>query len=85
MVDPLDDPQPVDGSRFDETAVRPVAAGAAAYVTVYIHRANVFALPRQAVKEEGDQKFCYLVRDGKAVKTPVDTALGDEKWVEIAV
>jgi hypothetical protein len=24
-----------------------------------------------------------LVRDGKAVKTPVDTALGDDKWVEV--
>ena len=50
---------------------------------MFIHRPNVFALPRQAVKEEGDQKFCYLVRNGKAVKTPVDTALSNDKCVEV--
>lgn len=52
-------------------------------VTIFIDRPNVFALPRQAVREEGNTMYCYLVHDGKAVKTPVETGLSDGNWVEV--
>jgi HlyD family secretion protein len=71
----------IDLTKKEYDGLRP---GMYANVSVFIHRPDVFALPRQTVKEEGDSKYCYLARDGKAVKTPVDTALSDGKWVEVA-
>ncbi len=70
----------VDLTKKEYGKLRP---GAYVYVTVYIHRPNVYTLPENAIKQEGNQKYCYLVRDGKAVKTPVETGLSDSKWVEV--
>jgi len=60
-------------------------AGMYVNVAVFIHRPNVYVLPEQAIKEEGNQKYCYLDQDGKAVKTPVevDTGLNQGQWVVI--
>jgi RND family efflux transporter MFP subunit len=50
---------------------------------VLVQRPNVYALPRQAKKEEGNQTYCYLLRGTKAVKTPVHVGVSDGTWVEI--
>ena len=53
------------------------------YVNVLVHRPDVYALPQQALMVSGNQTYCYLVKDGKAVKTPVDRAISDGSWVEV--
>jgi HlyD family secretion protein len=52
-------------------------------VTVFIHRPNVYTLPKESLEVKGNETYCYLLKDGKAVKTPVDTAISDGKWVEV--
>jgi hypothetical protein len=32
---------------------------------------------------QGNQTYCFLVRNGKAVKTPVDAGIGDGNWIEV--
>jgi RND family efflux transporter MFP subunit len=51
------------------------------------HRAAV-ALPASAVLTQGDvtqgyQRYCFLVRDGKAERTLVQVGLSDDKFVEV--
>jgi RND family efflux transporter MFP subunit len=58
-------------------------SGMYVYASVFIHRPDVFALPKQALAVSGNQTYCFVVRDGKAVKTPVDAALSDGQWVEV--
>jgi len=40
-------------------------------------------LPVAAVTQVGNQTCCYLVVDGKAVRTPVQTGVSDGSWVEV--
>jgi RND family efflux transporter MFP subunit len=57
--------------------------GAYVYGEVVVQRPNVYALPRQALAVSGNQTYCYLLRDGKAVRTPVAVGLSDGTWVEV--
>jgi multidrug efflux pump subunit AcrA (membrane-fusion protein) len=57
--------------------------GTYAYGTVFIERSHVRALPASAVTQIGNQTYCYLARDGKAVRTAVQTGLSDGSWVEV--
>jgi multidrug efflux pump subunit AcrA (membrane-fusion protein) len=57
--------------------------GMYAYGSVFIERPNVRALPVSAVTQIGNQTYCYLARDGKAVRTPVQTGVTDGTWVEV--
>jgi multidrug efflux pump subunit AcrA (membrane-fusion protein) len=57
--------------------------GMYAYGMLRIERPNVTALPVQAVMEIGNQLGCYLVQDGKAVWTQVQTGVNDGKWIEV--
>jgi HlyD family secretion protein len=57
--------------------------GMYAYGSVFIERANVRALPVSAVTQIGNQTYCYLAIDGKAVRTPVQTGVSDGSWVEV--
>jgi HlyD family secretion protein len=56
--------------------------GMYAYGSVIIERPNVRALPVSAVTQIGNQTYCYLALDGKAVRTPVQTGVSDGTWVE---
>jgi multidrug efflux pump subunit AcrA (membrane-fusion protein) len=56
--------------------------GMYAYGSVFIERPNVRALPVGAVTQIGNQTYCYLALDGKAVRTPVQTGVSDGTWVE---
>jgi multidrug efflux pump subunit AcrA (membrane-fusion protein) len=57
--------------------------GMYAYGSVFIERADVRALPVSAVTQIGNQTYCYLAIDGKAVRTPVQTGVSDGTWVEV--
>jgi hypothetical protein len=57
--------------------------GMYAYGSVFIERSDVRALPVSAVTQIGNQTYCYLARDGKAVRTPVQTGVSDGSWVEV--
>jgi HlyD family secretion protein len=57
--------------------------GMYAYGSVFIERPNVRALPVSAVTRIGNKNYCYLVIDGKAVRTPVQTGVSDTSWVEV--
>jgi multidrug efflux pump subunit AcrA (membrane-fusion protein) len=57
--------------------------GMYAYGSVEIERPNVQALPVSAVTQIGNQTYCYLALDGKAVRTPVQTGVSDGSWVEV--
>jgi hypothetical protein len=57
--------------------------GMYAYGSVLIERTDVRALPVSAVTQIGNQTYCYLALDGKAVRTPVQTGVSDGTWVEV--
>jgi len=57
--------------------------GMYAYGSVLIERPDVRALPVSAVTQIGNQPYCYLTRDGKAVRTSVQTGVSDGSWVEV--
>ena len=40
-------------------------------------------LPQAALVVTGNETYCYLLHDGKAVKTPVVPGLRDGDWVEV--
>lgn len=58
--------------------------GMYAYGSVVIERTNVPALPTSAVTQIGNQTYCYLVVEGKAVRTPVRTGVSDGTWIEVS-
>ncbi len=60
-----------------------VLPGAYAYGSVFIERRDVRALPVSALTQVGNDKCCYLVVDGKAVRTPVQVGVSDGSWVEV--
>ncbi len=70
----------IDLSKREYNGLRP---GTYVYVNVFVHRPDVYTLPQQALMVSGNQTYCYLVKDGKAVKTPVDRAISDGSWVEV--
>jgi len=51
---------------------------------VLVERPNVFALPPQALIVSGNQTYCFLYREGSAVKTPVQAGISDGSWTEIS-
>ena len=40
-------------------------------------------LPQDAMVVSGNETYCYLLQDGKAVKTSVVRGLRDGAWVEV--
>ncbi len=57
--------------------------GMYAYGSLLIERSEVRALPVSVVTQIGNQTYCYLLVDGKAVRTPVQTGVSDGSWVEV--
>jgi HlyD family secretion protein len=57
--------------------------GMYAYGSVLIERPDVRALPVSAITQIGNLTYCYLVIEGKAVQTPVETGVSDGSWVEV--
>jgi multidrug efflux pump subunit AcrA (membrane-fusion protein) len=57
--------------------------GMYAYVNVIIERPDVRALPVDALTYSGDQAFCWLYENGKAVKAELETGVSDDNWIEV--
>jgi multidrug efflux pump subunit AcrA (membrane-fusion protein) len=57
--------------------------GMYAYGSVFIERSQVRALPVSAVTQIGNQTYSYLMVNGKAIRTPVQTGVSDGSWVEV--
>ena len=53
------------------------------YTKVLVERSHVFALPQQAVTVSGNQTYCFLLRENKSLKTPVETGVEDGTWIEV--
>ena len=50
---------------------------------VIIERPGVRALPVDALVHTGDQTFCWLYENGKAVRAEVETGVSDDEWIEV--
>jgi len=70
----------IDLTKQQYDGLRP---GMFVYVTILIHRPDVLALPAKSLVMSGNQTYCYRFRDGKAIKTPIDTAISDDKMTEV--
>jgi hypothetical protein len=57
--------------------------GMYAYARVFIERDGVRALPLAAVTSSGDRTYCWTYRDGRAVRTPIETGVSDGHWIEV--
>jgi RND family efflux transporter MFP subunit len=57
--------------------------GMYAYAKVIIDRTGVRALPESAFTYSGDKAFCWLYKQGHAVRTEVRTGVSDGAWMEI--
>jgi RND family efflux transporter MFP subunit len=53
------------------------------YAQVIVERQGVWMLPQEALMVTGNETYCYLLHDGKAVKTPVVPGLRDGDWIEV--
>jgi hypothetical protein len=51
--------------------------------TVVIQRTGVPVLPQEATVVSGNETFCFLLKDGKAIKTSVVRGLRSGTWVEV--
>jgi HlyD family secretion protein len=60
-----------------------ILPGMYAYAEVLITRSKVMTIPLAATVELGNQNCCFLLVDGKAVRTPIETGLNDGKSVEV--
>ena len=54
-----------------------------AYGRVELTRVDVWAIPLEAVFQLGNQNYCYIFEDGKAVQLPVQLGIDDGTWVEV--
>jgi multidrug efflux pump subunit AcrA (membrane-fusion protein) len=54
-----------------------------AYGRVELKRVNVWSIPLQSTFEQGNQMYCYVHENGKAVKLPVQLGIDDGNWVEV--
>jgi multidrug efflux pump subunit AcrA (membrane-fusion protein) len=57
--------------------------GMYAYVKVDIKRPSVQALPLEALTYTGDQAYCWLYENGRAVRTEIETGVSDGEWIEV--
>jgi hypothetical protein len=57
--------------------------GMYAYGKVIINRPGVLALPVDALVYSGGQTFCWRYEDGHAVRTELETGVGDGQWIEV--
>ncbi|MBM4072258.1 MAG: HlyD family efflux transporter periplasmic adaptor subunit [Planctomycetes bacterium] len=76
----IDLPNPPDPKQ-PRTLLRP---GSYAYGMVEINRPKVMAIPVAAVIEIGNVNCCYLYDNGKAIRTPLQTGIAGNKWIEVA-
>lgn len=52
-------------------------------VVIKVERPNVLALPAAAVLTDGNQDYCFQVKDGKIVRTLLKLGVRNEEWVQV--
>lgn len=57
--------------------------GMYAYGSIEIERPKVQAIPMSATVQIGNRMCCYLVKDGKAVRTQIQAGVSDGTWIEV--
>ena len=57
--------------------------GMYADITIVAEHKDVWALPAKAVQMEGDHPYCYLVENGRAVRTPLQVGMKGGKLIEV--
>jgi hypothetical protein len=57
--------------------------GMYAYAKVIIERPGVRALPVAALSHTGEQTHCWIHKNGKAIRTEVETGVSDGQWIEV--
>jgi multidrug efflux pump subunit AcrA (membrane-fusion protein) len=60
-----------------------ILPGMYAYAKLIITRPDVRAIPMDALTHSGDQTYCWMLKDGKAARTEVQTGVNDGKWIEV--
>ena len=60
-----------------------ILPGMYAYGKVIIERPGVWSIPLEALTYTGYQTYCWFYRDGKAVRTEVETGVSDGARVEV--
>ena len=64
----------------EQSGVRP---GMYVYAGILAERPNVRAVPREGLVVLGNETYAYLLNNGRALKTPVEPGISDEKFTEI--
>jgi multidrug efflux pump subunit AcrA (membrane-fusion protein) len=57
--------------------------GMYAYGSIEIERPRVRAIPTSAIVQIGNRMCCFLVKDGKAVRTQIQAGINDGSWIEV--
>lgn len=57
--------------------------GMYAYANVIIERKGVRALPVSALTYSGDKTYCWMYKDGHAVRSEIRIGVSDGEWIEV--
>jgi hypothetical protein len=60
-----------------------ILPGAYAYGKVHIERTGIWSLPVTALTYSGDKTFYWSYKDGKSVRTEIQTGVSDGEYIEI--
>lgn len=60
-----------------------ILPGMYAYGKVIIEHPNARAVPEAALIHSGDQTFCWMYKDGHAMRTEIQTGISDGTWTEV--
>jgi multidrug efflux pump subunit AcrA (membrane-fusion protein) len=63
-----------------DAKIRP---GMYAYGMIDIERDNVTCVPAAALTDLGNNKYCYVLENGKAVRTQIQVGVSDGEWTEV--
>jgi multidrug efflux pump subunit AcrA (membrane-fusion protein) len=70
-------------TEIDLPAEGKLKSGMYAQVAIRVEHSNSWGLPASAIASKDDQTFCYQIKDGKAVRTLLQTGIRDGDSVEI--
>jgi hypothetical protein len=57
--------------------------GMYAYARVIIERPGVRALPVSALTHSGEKTYCWMYKDGHAVRAEIQTGVSNGEWIEV--
>ena len=57
--------------------------GMYAYTRFLVERSDIWALPTACIVKKDDAAFCFQVKNGKAIRTPIRFGVQDGGWTEV--